>query len=174
MKVSIITRIIYLRKIRKENANLLWLNSPLSDRISRSFCEAIFLFPFSRRDLWKFKRWQVIILVLPNISFVPHSLLIVGYLTDNVSRFWKRDWKILVSTTRCHCFIYEGVICQVFIKSFTIFWQTIFLNYACIEEILWRVWSWLRMNVGGVPKVCKSRENHELAREETGKRLSNA
>ena len=46
-------------------------------------------------------------------------------------------------------------------------------SFGWLNTILLRVWSWLRMNAGGVPNTCKSNGREELALRVSGGRVSN-
>ena len=71
------------------------------------------------------------------------------------------------------------ILCDLF------WWVTghIFLNYtssrltrACAfirTTLFWRVWSWLRVNAGGMVKTCKSNEKHNFGYVESGERVRN-
>ena len=78
--------------------------------------------------------------------------------------FWGRSLKVIL------CDLYRRVTSHIFLNTESAMTQAC----ACIcTTLFWRVWSWLRVNAGGMVKTCKSNEKHNFGYVESGERVRN-
>ena len=90
-------------------------------------------------------------------------------------RVWGRQWFFLCSNfldaSMSLLFVWFVVVCFLLGLGFSRpwFWDVVVLKFY----FLWRVWSWLRTNAGGVLNTCKSNGKALLAGYSSGERVSN-
>ena len=73
-------------------------------------------------------------------------------------------WGITPPCSVLECFYSPG-----FFHWFSLIFRGVSVAFC----FLWRVWSWLRMNAGGVLNTCKSNDEAQLAGWISGERVSN-
>ena len=96
--------------------------------------------------LIKISSWQV------NLIYVI-IIMLIGCLISQQVDLWKLN---KVSTNQmCRVFNHDVIWSKTFAKSIRLITKII-ESYSSSYIFYMRVWSWLRMNAGGVPNTCKS------------------
>ena len=95
--------------------------------------------------LIKISSWQA------NLIYVI-IIVLIGCLISQQVDLWKLN---KVSTNQMFCFNHDVIWSKTFAKSIRLITKII-ESYSSSYIFYMRVWSWLRMNAGGVPNTCKS------------------